>query len=221
MGKQKISEREIKTIIELRKTGHTISEIKKIVPRGSGTIFKYIKNVSILPSYQKTWDMKRGGSKAVARKKWAEANEKAASIVSSIGKKEKIIIAACLYWGEGTKRDFSLSNTDPDLIKTFVMCLKELGISSRDLRVTVRIYEDIDRNKAVSYWAKVMGIPKKQIINVNILHGKKTGKLLYGMCRVRVTKGAPHLKLLQSVVKTINIHLGIRPRSSMDRTAHS
>lgn len=221
MGKQKISEKEIKTIVQLRETGHSLPEIKKIVPRGSGTIFKYIKNVTVLPAYKDTLEAKRGGSKALSTKNWAEAQQKANILIPHISTKEKIIIAACLYWGEGTKGDFSLSNTDPNLIRTFIACLKEIGVTNKDLRVTIRTYEDLDRKKVIAHWAKIVGIPKKQIQGINVLKGKKHGKLPYGMCRVRVTKGAQYLKLLQSIMKTITKQLSSSPCSLMDRTPHS
>lgn len=221
MGKQKIPEQEIKTIVRLRETGHTLPEIRKIIPRGNGTIFKYIKNVTILPAYKETWEAKRGGSKALSIKNWTEAQQKANVIIPHINAKEKIIIAACLYWGEGTKGDFSLSNTDPILIKTFVTCLKEIGVTNKDLRITIRTYEDLDREKVIAHWAKIVGIPKKQILGINVLKGKKHGKLQYGMCRVRVTKGARYLKLLQSTVKTIAKQISSSPCSLMDRTPHS
>ncbi len=221
MGKQKISEQEIKTIVRLRETGHTLPEIKKIVPRGSGTIFKYIKNIAILPAYKEIWEAKRGGSKALSVRNWVEAQRKANALIPHINTKEKIIIAACLYWGEGTKGDFSLSNTDPNLIKAFITCLKEIGVTSKDLRITIRTYEDLDREKVTTHWAKVVGIPRKQILGINVLKGKKRGKLPYGMCRVRVTKGARYLKLFQSVMKAIIAQLSSSPCSLMDRTPHS
>lgn len=220
MGKQKISAKEIEKIVRLRKTGHTISEIKKTVQRGNATIFRYSKNVLILPKYRNSWKMKQGGGRILAKKRWDAAQKKANSIIPSLNTKEKIIIAACLYWGEGTKKDFSLSNTDPALIQTFVTCLRELGISLCDLRVTIRIYEDLDKQKAIEYWAAIIGIPKKNVLNVNILKGKKSGKLPYGMCRVRVTKGTEYLKLLQSAARTIARQLA-GPRSSTDRTEAS
>lgn len=63
----------------------------------------------------------------------------------------------------------------------------------------------------IRYWAQIIGIPSNRILNVNILKGKKRGKLQYGMCRVRVTKGGNYLKLLQSVAKVITEKLDNLP----------
>lgn len=200
---QKISTREINQIIKLRRYGYSLPEIREAVKRGNSTIFKYIQNVKILPKYQNAWRIKQGGSRKRMLKEWGKSKEKAEKIINHLSRTNKIIIASCLYWGEGTKNDFSLSNTDPGLIKVFIRCLEELGIAKQSLRVTIRIYEDIQKKTAIKYWAKIIGIPKKQILNVNVLKGKKKGKLKYGMCRIRITKGAPYLKLIRSIVELI------------------
>ncbi|MBI3458983.1 hypothetical protein HY061_01840 [Candidatus Azambacteria bacterium] len=211
MGKEKISQKEINKIIHLRQLGHSLPEIKNVVNRGSATIFRYAKNVEILPQYLNLWKINQGGSKKRSLIAWKNAQKRAEQIINDLGITEKIIIAACLYWGEGTKRDFNLLNSDPNLIKTFVTCLKEIGVTKEELRVTVRIYEDLDRGQAIRYWAQIIGIPSNRILNVNILKGKKRGKLQYGMCRVRVTKGGNYLKLLQSVAKVITEKLDNLP----------
>jgi hypothetical protein len=58
-----------------------------------------------------------------------------------------------------------------------------MGLDKERLRVNIRIYEDINAEKAIQYWARIVDIPKSQILSVNVLHGKKQGKLPYGMCR--------------------------------------
>jgi hypothetical protein len=52
-----------------------------------------------------------------------------------------------------------------------------------------------------------LNLPVSQIRSVNILKGKKVGKLEYGMCRVRVTKGERHFKLIMSMIDLIKSHL--------------
>ena len=36
------------------------------------------------------------------------------------------LIAASLYWAEGAKKDFSLTNSDPEMIRVFVMILRKI-----------------------------------------------------------------------------------------------
>ena len=221
MNGQRISKKEIETIISLRKRGYSLPEIRKITGRGNSTVFRYIQKITILPQYVDEWKIKQGGSRKRSKKAWEEARSEAERLVDlPIDKKINAIIGACLYWAEGSKKDLSLSNTDPNLIKIFLTCLKNIGVTKKVLKISIRIYEDIDRTQAIKYWAKVVGITPKEIISVNTLKGKKKGKLKYGMCRVRVKKGGNYFKLIQSVIGLIIESLR-SPYSSMERTAHS
>ena len=73
MPKPRISSKEIIKIINLRKTGHTLYEIKNLTKRANGTVWKYIKNVQILHQYLAKWKAKKGGSKAKSKREWKEA----------------------------------------------------------------------------------------------------------------------------------------------------
>ena len=203
-----LTKEEILKMTSLRQTGHSINEIQRILLRGKGTISRYLKCVKVLPEYQDIIKAKQGASKSRSKKLWDEAHQKAKEALKRIiNKKTKLLIAAMLYWGEGTKKDFSLSNTDPKLIKTFVECLKSLGVSNTDFRITIRTYEDLNKTRVINYWTRLIGIPRKQILNVNVLKGKKKGKLQYGMCRIRVTRGGTYLKLAQSVIDLVSNEL--------------
>ncbi|EKD64607.1 MAG: hypothetical protein ACD_50C00338G0012 [uncultured bacterium] len=196
----------IQKIRLLRQKGWSLPEIKKEINVGYGTIFRYVKNVPILPEYQKFWLEKRNSSKR--RKKIAEeeAIKKAKQTILSLSEKEKIIFLTALYWGEGSKHEFGLSNTDPDLVRVLINGLRQtLGISSDRLSLSIRIYEDLDREKCLKFWSGVTGVPVDKFISVNVLKGKKAGKLEFGMCRVRIKKGGNVLKYmvaLRNEIKT-------------------
>ena len=204
---KKIDKKDIDKIIQLRRYGYSLSEIRKAVGKGNATVSKYVQGVEILPKYYNIWKIKQGGSKLRAEQEWLRANKTAGQIVNSLNKKERLLIAACLYWGEGSKKELNLINTDPELIKVFIECLKELGITKDKLRITIRIYEDINEEKAVAYWSKITGIHKSKILNINIVKGGKSGKLKYGMCRVRVVKSAPYFKLIKSIINLVKVNI--------------
>jgi hypothetical protein len=94
------------------------------------------------------------------------------------------------------------------MIKTLVRCLETLNIPKERLRVSIRIYDSIDRNEAVNFWAEVVGIPPDAVLSVNVLTGKKVGKLKFGMCRIRITRGQDVFKILQSAIKKITVSMG-------------
>jgi DNA-binding transcriptional MerR regulator len=204
MGKPVLSKAEIIQIKSLRETGHTLGEIKNIVKRGYGTIFRYVKNVPILPQYQDVWKVKRGGSKSRSLKGWQKAEEQVAKIFDGVfSLREKLLILAALYWGEGNKNELSLINGDPSLVKIFIVFLRELGVTTKELKISLRLFEEINVDEAVIFWLETLNLPDNTIIKINIIKGKKKGKLKYGMCRVRVEKGGEYFKKIISMIRLI------------------
>jgi hypothetical protein len=201
--KPRIKREEITRIIYLRKTGHSIPEICKITQKGNSTVFKYIQKVSVSPKYRSLLKSKQGGSINRSKNEWINAVIRAKKLIGNLEQRDKLLILACLYWGEGNKTELNLNNSDPALIKVFVDCLHLIGIEKSDLRITIRIYEDINREEAIKFWANLLKIHKNRILGVNILKGKKIGKLKYGMCRVRVSKGGTYFKLMMSMIDLI------------------
>ena len=195
-----LSKETIKKIKLLRQKGYSLPEIKKAVKSSHGSVFRHIKGVKILPKYWKEWHGKQGGSIKRMRIKEKLAKEKAEKTIVSLSDKEKMIFLTALYWGEGNKSDFNLMNTDSDLIRVFIKGLQEIfNISKNRLRISIRIYEDLDKQKCLEYWSKITGVPAEKFVSVNILKGNKKGKLPYGMCRLRILKGGDMLKYIKAI----------------------
>lgn len=202
-----LSKGAINKIVSLRETGHSVSEIYKITKNGKATISKYIKNVQISSPYDVILREKQGGSKTRSQKEWKKSVLIARQILKKIKERDKFLILACLYWGEGNKREFDLINSDPSLIKVVISCLSVLNVNPDSLRISIRIYEDLDKDKVLDFWSNITGVPKNKIINIDVLKGKKAGKLNYGMCRVRIAKSAKYFKIIMSMVDLIKREL--------------
>lgn len=201
MGYTKTSNEKILKIIKLRKDGLSLNEIHKLVPIGRTTIYSYLKNIKT------DFDLRNTGSVRKARAEWEYSKNYASKLIKNISKDGRMLVLACLYWGEGNKTELNLINSDPNLVRVFVNCLMDLGIKREDLLVSIRIYEDINIEKAKNFWAKTIGIKSYLIRSVNILVGKKIGKLEYGMCRIRVRKGGKYYKILISMIDLIKSHI--------------
>ncbi|MBI2611853.1 hypothetical protein HYW54_03860 [Candidatus Gottesmanbacteria bacterium] len=204
MRGNKFSEDIINKIRDLRTHGNSITEIcvKTKVPKT--TVYKYIKDVQVLPEFIQELKSKQASSLRRKILKEQLARAEGIKFVQKLSKREKLLFLSALYWAEGSKKDFGLSNTDPHLIKVFVTILREiLEIDNNRLRVSIRIYEDLNKNECLTYWSDIVGIPKEQFVNVNIIAGKKKGKLKYGMCRVRIIKGGDILKKIVGINNAI------------------
>ncbi|MBI2337843.1 hypothetical protein HYU95_01550 [Candidatus Daviesbacteria bacterium] len=194
----------IQKIKLLRSSGYSLPEISKEVGVSKTSVLRYIKNVQILPQYLAEWAGKRGGSKKIRLLKLKKALNKGEEIVSELTGKEKLLILCALYWAEGNKKDFILTNSDPQLIRIFVNGLRQiLNITNDQIRISLRLYEDLDREKSLAFWSNVVGIAKEQFLSIHILPGKKKGKLEYGMCRVRVIRGGDLLKEVMGINQII------------------
>lgn len=192
----------IAKIKKLRSSGYSIPEITKQLNIPKTTVFNYAKNVKILPEFEKRWLSKRGGSRKRKLLKTQQAILEAKNFVNKISQRDKLLFLSALYWAEGNKKDFILSNTDPNLIKVFITTLRQVFKLENDrLRISIRIYQDMDKEECLTFWSSIVEVPKEKFLKVNILYGKKQGKLRYGMCRVRVAKGGDLLKKIHAINK--------------------
>lgn len=193
-----------KQIRDLRKRGYSIPEISKECGISKSTALRYAKKVEILPRYRDRWLERFNAGKIVAQRRWNVALKEAKDLVGDINYKNWVLIATALYWAEGAKRDFSFSNTDPRMVKVFIYVLRNIfKIKNDDLKVSLRLYEDLDKNKCIRYWSKIIGINLSGNVSINTLKGYKMGKLQYGMCRIRVRRGGLLLKRFFAIIERI------------------
>lgn len=201
---RKINLNNIDKIKFLRSQGYSVPEISKEVDASKTSVLRYTKGVEILPEYLSEWVGKRGGSRKRRLKKEAEAFEEGKKFVQTLSNREKLLFLSALYWAEGSKKDFSLANTDANLISVFMECMRSVfNLSNDQFYINIRLYEDLDQQKSLRFWSKVTKIPKQNLKGVNILQGKKKGKLEYGMCRLRIAKGGDILKKIKGVNKAV------------------
>ncbi len=173
----------------LRSRGYSTVEISYLLKIPKTTVLRHTKNIKIRPQYLQRWLDRKKSSVMLKRKNLEITSKLASKLLSDDSKREPAIIASMLYWAEGTKKDFSLSNTDLNLIHTFISSLKKVfDLNNDDFTISVRIYQDINPKKSIDYWAKISGIELGKDTKINVLRGNKKGKLKYGMCRVRIKK---------------------------------
>lgn len=189
----------IDNLREQRSKGKSLTELSIVFNLPKSSVLRHVKDVEIQEGYKSEWELKRKSS--VARKAMFEkiASDKARTLISSSNDKEKVLFLAALYWAEGHKNDLSFTNSDPKMVRFFVKCLVTiLNIKPERIRMSIRVYEDMNIDDCKSFWAETAGF-KLNVYSVNILVGKKKGKLKYGMCRIRVIKAHELLKYLFAV----------------------
>ncbi len=63
-----------------------------------------------------------------------------------------------IYWGEGSRGTFSVSNSDPSLLKAWVRWCHKYAPDCT-LRLSVQVYPGTDVGRATSYWKEVLDLP--------------------------------------------------------------
>lgn len=199
-GKLKTSEKIINKIITLRRKGYSISEISLDVGKSKSVVSRYIQGITILPKYKDILLKKQGGSKVRSKDLWEKSKISASNLLGKMTKRDEIILLMGIYWGEGTKNELNIINSDPVLLRAFIHFIKNFDVSKERIKASVRIYEDIKLDRAISYWSNILGLEKKQFLKIESIKGKKKGKLEFGMCRLRVEKSSKEFKLLMSLI---------------------
>jgi hypothetical protein len=198
-------------LVKLRKRGKSIPEISRETGTPITTVQRHIKGVQVPPEFQTILREKQGGSKDRAKALRENIASKSIELVGKISQREYLFLLIGLYWGEGTKMDFSVVNSDPLLIRTLIRCLEVFGISKYRLGISLRVHKGISIPRAKQFWVQTTGLPMHLIGRVEVIaEGKKKGKLLHGMCRIRVKSGIRDRLLIQSAIAFIGKESGKR-----------
>jgi hypothetical protein len=191
-------------LAEFRKKGFSVPELSRMFTLPKSTVLRYIKNVEILPEHYQRWLNRRNASKIISERQQVLAKSKASWLIGELNDQSFALIAAALYWAEGAKKDFSLTNSDPEMIRVFVLILKKVfKIKDEEIKISIRLYDDLIIEDAINFWSGIVGVDLHNNVSINILDGKKKGKLKYGMCRVRVKKAGLLFKTIFAINKRV------------------
>lgn len=198
-----ISNEAKKSIVAYRLLGMSIPEISRETGIAKTTVQRHVKQIVVPEKARQLLREKQGGGKERAIGLRENSLQRAQELLGKITKRDSLMLLLGLYWGEGTKKDFSVINSDPNLLRAFVSCLNDFGIDNDRLSLSLRIHADISETNARDFWAETLNLPRESINRVEVVEGKKKGKLEYGMCRVRIRSGIRERLVIQSAIQLI------------------
>lgn len=197
--------------INLRKKGHSYSEILQEIPVAKSTLSLWLRSVGLSKRQKQRLTRK----KLAAAKKGGEARrdyriattreikEKAVRDIGKISKRDLWLIGVALYWAEGQKErekasSVKFGNSDPEMIKLFLKWLNNIcGITEQDISFRIYFHEN-SKNRADEvrkYWSEVTGFPEEcfQKITwkknkIKTTNRKNTGRDYYGLLQVEVKR---------------------------------
>ncbi len=170
---------------ELRKKGYSLGEISRELKISKSTVSVWVKDIKLDDKAREILNDKIHKSQRVfiennilkGKLKNMEAEIFAQNIVknSRIQINEKLIICALIYWCEGSKdRNFAFMNSDPELLKKFIMLLRDCFIiDEKKFRVCVHLHGYHDKEKQLKFWSKTLRIPLNQFIKPFIKFNNK------------------------------------------------
>jgi hypothetical protein len=133
----------------------------------------------------------------------AAATEAAAAEVGQLTTREVLIAGAIAYWCEGAKSKPNRKanrvvfiNSDPGLIKFFLLFLDVAGVNRDDWILRIHIHENADAEAAQRFWLDVTGSHPSQFRSPTLKrHNPKTvrtnvGEDYHGCLRVDVRRSA-------------------------------
>lgn len=169
--------------IELRKKGHSIGEISKLVNISKSTASVWLRGVRISVDARKVLDAKFTKGQLASQKthriqtnkKLLIAATKAEEVVCDLEITQQYMKVLCsmLYWCEGSKSindsDFAFTNSDPTMVKTFLQLLRSgFVIDEHKLRVHMHLHEYHAVVKQLDFWSKVTNIDRSQFTKAHI-----------------------------------------------------
>ncbi len=161
---------------KFRKQGYSIKELKEILGVSKSTISVWIKNVHLSEkaqsrlrnNYTKGQLASQKTIKEKTEQKNLEADNFAINNLKRIDFSSEInlLLCAVLYQCEGSKsiKDaVTFTNSDPDLIKTFVSLLRNsFNLDEKRFRVLMHLHKYHNEKIQKDFWSKITKIPKKQ-----------------------------------------------------------
>lgn len=187
--------------IDLRLEGASYSQIKKKLGISKSTLSNWLSNYPL--SEERIRELRdlnpvrierfRNTMKKKRDKKLASLYRQAKKTIGLLSKRNLFIAGFFLYWGEGDKSGsvFSLSNTDPSIVKFFIKWARLLGVKKEEFRVVLHLYSDMNEYEEKKFWSKTLGLPLENFKNAykkeSTLKGLtyKNG-FRHGTCMIRI-----------------------------------
>ena len=182
MAKRKLKEKALK----LRKEGKSYSQIKKEVNVSKSTLSLWLRDHPLsedrikelrdnsprrIEKYRETMRNKR-------ENRQEEVYKKAVKDIGVLSERELFLAGLFLYWGEGYKTaptTTAVANTDSDMMKFYVEWLKLIKAPLEKTRVKIHLYKDMDKEKAIGFWKKELGLPDSCFGQVYIKNSRLSG----------------------------------------------
>lgn len=205
----KIDQKQKDKAVTLRHKGYSLTEIQKETNISRCTLSVMLRNLSLSKSAKEILHRKNFKSQEDSKKEWNQADIWAKDIIGNLSKRDLMLILGMIYWGEGTKSELNMINSDPDILKIFISCLRMLNINECDLRMGLRLFPNCNIKESKKFWMQTLNIPENQVLRIEFVKGSKKHKHKYGMCRIRLKCGSLYFKKIMSIIRHVKNYAAV------------
>ncbi len=168
--------------IVMRAKGMSYSQIKEKLNVNKSTLSGWLYNMPLSDERIKALrdfspiriEKYRNTMRAKREARLKTVFEKVSADIGTISKREFFLLGLFLYWGEGTKSNYTsvqLTNTNPAMLKFFLKWLELFHVKKENLKVKLHLYSDMNIKKSIDFWSSELKISKNQFVKPYI---KKT-----------------------------------------------
>jgi transposase len=216
--------------IKLRRLGWSVKDIAKELKVSRSSASVWCQEILLTASQKENLKAKQIAAGHIGRQKGAEANrakrvralddaQRLAEIeIKQINNQNLFYLGLGIYWGEGIKSrsgPAAIVNSDARILRIMMRWLDEcFGIDSAQLRPYVYISSaHADREKIImSYWEKILGIPKSQFKSPIYLKRQprqqyENHNSYYGVVALRVSKSTNLKYRILALLDTVSKRL--------------
>lgn len=186
--------------IRLRKKGASYSQIRGEIKVSKSSLSLWLSGMPLSEKRLKELqgfnavriEKYRETRRKTRETRWAKVREVAKKSIGSLSRRELFLAGLFLYWGEGGKTKIAtttLSNTDPAMILFFMRWLKLFKVPRNRLRVHVHLYADMNVQRELQYWSKILELPLSSFRKPYIKKSNRAGltymqKFAHGTCNL-------------------------------------
>jgi len=185
--------------IELRKTGLSYSEIRKIVKVSKSTISIWLKDIELtdgqkrrLGKLQATGYLGAKTNQARSKAHHDRIKEAAKKELSRLIKDPLFVCGLMLYWAEGDKRSgrVQFTNSDSQMIKLMMKWFRDFcGVPEPKFRIGLFLHALHVRKDCLEFWSQATGLPVSQFNRPYIkpaIFSNRKNKLYEGACAIKI-----------------------------------
>lgn len=191
---------------DVRELGLTYGEIRTIIPVPKSTLATWFRDIELAERQaqaisQRTGSMSQAGiprdTQWRRRHEIAAIREEADRTALERMSNPLFVAGVCLYWAEGSKTrgDFSITNSDPIVLRTFVQFVRCHLDADATFALALNLHSAEEDHEARRYWAAELHLEESRFTKSYIKKpgiGHRRKRLAFGVCRVRVDRSSDH-----------------------------